>query len=62
MEMKCILGDAGETNVEKTAGPVAPTEPAELPVNPKGGVEDDRVTTLPKTLGVWYSQQGWYQP
>ena len=63
MEMKSILGDAGETNVERTAGHVAQAvELAELPMHPTGGVEDDRVATLPKPLGVQYSQPGRYQP
>jgi hypothetical protein len=63
MKIKYILGDAGETNVKKTADPVAQAaELAELPTRSTGSVGDDRVATLPKPLGVRYSQSGRYQP
>jgi len=63
MEGKSIMGDAAGTNVERTAGSVTPTtEPSELPVSATGGVEGNRVATLPKSLGVRYFQPGRCQP
>jgi hypothetical protein len=52
-----------EKAMRKTADPVAQAaELAELPTRPTGGVGEDRVDTLPKPLGVRYSQPGRYQP
>jgi hypothetical protein len=63
MEEKSIMGEAGGTSEEGPAGSVPPTtEPTELSVNTTGGTEEDRVVTLPKSLGVRYSQPGLYQP
>jgi hypothetical protein len=62
IEMKSIMGDAGETNVGRTADSATPTtEPTELPVTAMESVEEDQVATLPKPLGVRYSQPGRYQ-
>jgi hypothetical protein len=63
MEMKPIRGDDVDTTVETTADPAAQAaELAELPVQPTEGRVDDQVATLPKPLGVRYSQPTRYRP
>ena len=62
MEEKSVINPDQQTAMHKEPQPEMSKAPEYPLTNATGETKGDRVATLPKPLGVMYSQPGRYQP